>query len=377
MSIVNVLIVGGGITGLNAAAAIRRENPDIDVELVEINPEISDLGGVGLSVLGNALVALDKIGVAEKCIASGMPSNTQIIRNVAGDVITHVDSSILGGDAWPAAVGISRSAFHSILSEAALDSGVSIRCGVTVESLGQQQDAVAVSFTDGSTGSYDIVLGADGLFSATRNMIFPSADGPISTGQGIWRAFAPRPEGIDNTQLFVGGPQGLVGVCPISESGCYVYCLHSADPDERRDPDRFAVEMRDKLAGYGGIIPGLVEQITDNTQVNYRPLQGIFLPGDWYEGRVLLMGDASHIGPPNLAQGAAMGIEDGAVLSEELARGGSVREIFDRFMARRHSRCQFVFDVSCQIARAEAEHDANFDVMATMKSANLRLSQPC
>lgn len=376
MSIQNLLIVGGGISGLNAAAAIRTENPDIHVDLVEINPQIADLGGVGLSVLGNALIALDKIGAAEVCVSRGVPANQQTIRNVAGEVLTSVDSSILGGERWPAAVGIGRSTFHGILAERAKALGTAIRCGLTVQTLVATASGVDVTFTDGSRANYDLVIGADGLFSATRQMIFPEAEGPIATGQGIWRAFAKRPEGVNTTQLFVGGPQGLVGVCPISEDGCYVYCLHGAGPNERRDPNKFAVEMREKLNGYGGMIPALAEQITDNALVNYRPLQGIFLPGDWYSGRVLLIGDASHIGPPNLAQGAAMGIEDGAVLAEELAQGGTHQTIFQRFMQRRKERARFVFDVSCQIAKAEAEHDKSFNMLATMSHANKFLSQP-
>lgn len=375
-AIKNILIIGGGISGLTAATAIRQRLPEVAVELVEINPEITDMGGVGLSVLGNALKALATLGLAQQCVAAGMPSIELMMRTPAGDVAAELKLPALGEPDWPNQVGISRAVFHRILLDAAVAAGTHIRCGLTVTDIDQDKAGSRVQFTDGSAASYDLVVAADGLYSATRSKFFPQAPQPFSLGLGIWRAYAVRPADVRTTQLYLGGAQGLVGICPISENDCYIYCMHEATPGQRRDPATFASQLREKLTDYDcPRIKTIVEHMTDPTLVNYRPLEGIFMESDWYQGRVLLIGDASHIGPPNLAQGAAMGIEDGVVLADELQQGGSVVEVLARFMARRYARAKVVFDTSYQIARAEGEQDKRFDVAAAMARANEVIAQ--
>ena len=93
-----------------------------------------------------------------------------------------------------------------------------------------------VEFTDGRSGDYDFIVAADGIYSKTWAQLFAEVTGPQQTGLAIWRALAPRPEGITTTQLHFGGPQGLVGICPINDENCYVYCMHEARAGERRDP---------------------------------------------------------------------------------------------------------------------------------------------
>jgi 2-polyprenyl-6-methoxyphenol hydroxylase-like FAD-dependent oxidoreductase len=155
-----------------------------------------------------------------------------------------------------------------------------------------------------------------------------------------------------------------------------VYCLHGAEVGERRNPATFHLQLREKLEGYGGLIPALAAQMTDPSLVSYRPLEALLKPNPWYLGRVLLMGDAAHSNTPNLAQGAGMGIEDAAVLADELAKHHTLDEVLRRFMARRFERAKMVVEVSGQIARAEAEHTPNFDIKAVMTAASEKLAQP-
>jgi 2-polyprenyl-6-methoxyphenol hydroxylase-like FAD-dependent oxidoreductase len=370
----SVLIIGGGISGLTAAAYLGRQG--VKVDLIEIRSRIEDQGGIGLSIMGNATKALDTIGVARKCVDAGMPADTYTIRRPDGAVVATPDWPALGKPKWPAQIGISRAVFHSFLADAARAASANIRCSMSVVAIAQTADAVNVRFTTGNTGNYDLVIGADGIRSATRAMVFPTPLEPKAVGLGIWRAHARRPEGITTTQLHLGGPQGLVGICPISQDDCYVYCLHGAEVGERRDPSTFHWQLREKLEGYGGLIPDLSAQITNPSTVSYRPLETLLKPDPWYLGRVLLIGDAAHSNTPNLAQGAGMGIEDAAVLADELTNDLVLDEVLRRFMARRFERVRLVVEVSGQIARAEAEHTPDFDIKAVMTAAGQQLAQP-
>jgi len=71
-----------------------------------------------------------------------------------------------------------------------------------------------------------------------------------------------------------------------------------------------------------------------------------------------------------------MGIEDAAVLADELTNDLALDEVLRRFMARRFERVRLVVEVSGQIARAEAEHTPDFDIKAVMTAAGQQLAQP-
>lgn len=374
MSIQKALIIGGGISGLTAGAALAGRG--VQVDLVELKSQLGDEGGIGLSIMGNATKALATLGAAHACVAAGMPADVFTVRAPSGEIVGIPPWPPLGKPEWPAQIGISRAAFHRILSDAATQAGVRVHCSLTTRSITQDDRHASVVFTDGSAGEYDLIVAADGLYSKTRARLFPEVTGPRQTGLAIWRALAPRPDGITTTQLHFNGTQGLVGICPINDAHCYVYCMHEATPGERRDPATLHEQLRDKIQSYGGLIPGLAAQINAPTHVSYRPIEWMLVPAPWYRGRVVLIGDAAHANPPNIAQGAAMGIEDAVVLAEEVSRPGSLDEAMARFMARRWERVKLVVEASYNVAKNQVEHTPGFDAAAEIRRASMVLAQP-
>lgn len=374
MSARKILVIGGGISGLTASMAFTRKGFDVDI--VEIKDRLGDEGGIGLSIMGNASKALATLGVAQACVDAGMPADNFTVRAPGGDVVATPPWPPLGKPDWPAQIGISRTDFHHILAEGARAAGAYIRCGLTASSIEQDDATVHVTFADGSSSIYDLVIAADGVYSKTRATLFPDFAGPEGTGQAIWRALARRPADITTTQLHFGGPQGLVGICPINEDHCYLYCIHEGLPGERKDPATLHLQLREKLEGYGGVIPALAAQFDDPATISYRPLERMLLPRPWYSGRVILIGDAAHANPPNVAQGAAMGIEDALVLAEEMSRNCDAHEALERFMTRRWKRVSLVVDVSCRIASAQVEKTPGFDAAAEINRASAELAKP-
>jgi 2-polyprenyl-6-methoxyphenol hydroxylase-like FAD-dependent oxidoreductase len=305
-----------------------------------------------------------------------MAADEFTVRAPSGEVVAVPPWPPLGKPEWPAQIGISRADFHRILIDAAVAVGVKVHCGNTTRSIEQGQDRTCVEFTDGRSGDYDLVVAADGIYSKTRAQLFAEVTGPQQTGLAIWRALAPRPKGITTTQLHFGGPQGLVGICPINKAHCYVYCMHEARPGERRDPSTLHEQLREKIEGYGGLIPDLAAQINDPLHVSYRPIEWMLIPAPWHRGRVVLIGDAAHANPPNVAQGAAMGIEDAVVLAEEISAPGLLKDAMSRFMARRWDRVKLVVEVSCSVAKNQVEHTPGFDAAAEIRRASTALAKP-
>src|SRR3954454_1159587 len=132
------------------------------------------------------------------------------------------DGTLLGEDdyppvvpGWPPMNGIPRPILHEILQNAVLGSGANVKVGEIVTSLVQREDGVDVTFSDGTSGSYDLLVGADGLYSHTREVLFGDAVRPRYTGQACFRYNLPRIDGLDRIEVYVGGINGTAGFVPL------------------------------------------------------------------------------------------------------------------------------------------------------------------
>ena len=345
------LVVGAGIGGLTAGVALARQG--IAVDIVEVQPALS-VYGVGIIQPNNTLRALARIGLADACVEAGAPYPGWRIFDAHGNHLMDAPGTNDADPRYPANNGITRPKLHEILRSAAIDAGVVIRLGLTIEDLTDGDDGVAVIFTDGSAGLYDIVIGCDGLHSKMRGRIFPDAAEPAFTGQGVWRYNMPRPADMEWGVLYFG-PDSKVGLVPMSDTLMYMLIVTHEPGNPRIDGPGLADMMRDRLEAYTGPVAELGRLITDPAGVVYRPMDVHLLANPWHKGRVLLIGDAAHGTTPHLAQGAAMAIEDAVLLGELLGGNRPLPHVFDEFMRRRFDRAKFVIDSSVQIGKWEME----------------------
>ena len=196
-----VLIVGGGIGGLSSAIALTARG--IEVEIVEQNPKW-DVYGVGIIQPGNAMRALHQLGLLDQALASGFAMDGDRFFLANGTQLTDSDFPRIVGPEFPGLNGITRPRLHEILTGAVKGSGAKVTLGQRVASLAQDEHGVDVELTDGSAGRYDLVIGADGVFSQIRTMVFPEAPKPRYTGQAVWRYNLPRPAEVDKLTMFAG-----------------------------------------------------------------------------------------------------------------------------------------------------------------------------
>ncbi|WLD69777.1 MULTISPECIES: FAD-dependent oxidoreductase [Pseudomonas] len=352
-----VLIVGGGIGGLCAAIALRRQA--IEVDLVELKTQWT-VYGVGIIQQSNVVREMAKLGVLDGYLDAAYAFEDVTINTTAGEQLARIPGQRLAGPEYPANVGISRLALHQVLSETTIALGASIRLGLSVQSLEQVDEGVDVLLTDGSRDCYDLVVGADGLYSRIRGLLFGEQYRPRFTGQSVWRYNFPRAAGIDHLATFQG-PAGNAGLVPLGRDQMYLFVTSHEPANPRMDAATLATQMRQRLNGFTGLIGELREQILDSDQVVYKPLEVVFVSEPWYRGRVVLIGDAVHATTPHLGQGAGMAIEDAVVLGEELVADGSVEQQLERFMARRYERCKFISESSVLAGDKEMTYDSGFD----------------
>lgn len=349
-----VLVIGGGIGGLVAAKALRQQG--IAVDLIEREPRWT-VYGVGIIQPNNFLAALDRVGLAQACLADGGAFDNWRIHDCNGAVLADPPGQSGAAPHLPANNGITRPRLHEVLTSAAQDSGAEIRLGTTATAINDRGDSVAVDFSDGTNGTYDLVLGYDGAFSDTRRLLLGEGSLPVFNGQGVWRYNFPRPAEVDTGMMFFG-PDTKVGLVPLAPDLMYMFVV-SAEKDNRwYDGPTLAEEMRGRIAAYGGLVARLREQIIDPAGVVYRPMINLLVDSPWHRGRVLLLGDAAHVTTPHLGQGAAMAVEDAVLISELLGQDRTLVSVLAEFMARRFDRVKHVVDASTQLAAWEmAEWD--------------------
>jgi 2-polyprenyl-6-methoxyphenol hydroxylase-like FAD-dependent oxidoreductase len=344
-----VLVIGGGASGSAVTILLRRAG--LAVDLIEAKPDWNATTGSGITLQGNALRVLRELGVWEEVSASGFPFGSLGVTTPDGTVLHVAEDIRTGGDDLPATLGMQRPRLQQILIDAVRVSGASVRLGTTAEALEQDADGVSVRFSDGTEARYALVIAADGLNSATRAAI-GITERPEPTGMAIWRAPAPRPEGVVRTDLAYGGPAYIAGYCPTSETTLYAYVVEACRDRACLDPVTHADEMRRLAEHYGGVWPEITKHITDPAKVNYTWFQRLLVEGSWHRGRVVLVGDAAHCCPPTLAQGAALSLEDASVLAELLASGRDWDDdLFRAYYERRIPRVRTVVEASVQLGQ--------------------------
>ena len=343
----NILIIGGGIGGLTTAIALGQY--DHTLTIIEKDPEWS-VYGVGIIQQSNVIRAMEKLGLLEDYLDAGFGYDGIEVYIPSGERVAQIPSPKLV-EGKPANVGIGRPALHKVLGDRAKAAGADIRLGVVADAIEDSGDQVSVTFSDGKQEQFDLVIAADGVYSSTRKRLFKDAPEPKYTGQAVWRYNFVRPDDVTCLHVYEGRT-GL-GLVPLSDDLMYMY-MTTAEPDNTRYPvEGLAALMREKVPKTSPRIAALAEQITDDEGVVYRPLEGMFVDGNWYCGRVVLLGDAVHATTPHLGQGAGMAIEDAIVLAEEIDRAEGPTEAFSAYQDRRYDRCKYIVEASLEICRGQ------------------------
>ncbi|MBL8277352.1 MAG: FAD-dependent oxidoreductase [Pelomonas sp.] len=368
-----ILIIGGGFSGM--AAAIQCAAQGLEVDLVEIDPGWRSYGA-GISIGGATLRALRTLGVLPRFLEVGSAHDGAQVFAPHGQLIAELPTPRVAGPDVPGGGAIMRPVLAALLADAVRASGARVRLGCSFTHIEPSGDGVDVAFTDGTQGRYDLVVGADGLYSAVRKAVFPDAPAPRYSGQGVWRAVLPRPEEVKNTMMWVG-PKVKTGVNPVSRTEMYLFVTEDRPVNERVAPERFVPALKALLEPFSApLMQRARDALGPDSLIIYRPLEGLLVPQPWYRGRVVLIGDTVHATTPHLASGACIGIEDGIVLAEELGRATTVDGALQAFQQRRWERCRMVVQNSARLGEIEATGGDKAEHARIMRESMIALAQP-
>jgi 2-polyprenyl-6-methoxyphenol hydroxylase-like FAD-dependent oxidoreductase len=334
-----VLVIGGGVGGLTAAATLARRG--VEVILIERRAAFA-VPGVGLGQPANALRVYESLGVLEEILQTGFSYDRMHIFDPGRQLIAE-HKFLLGDGVIPAFCALSRLELHKILLEAAERAGVEVRLGVTVSEISEEKDRVAVRFSTGQSDSFDLLAGFDGIRSTTRLHLVGTAFVPRPSGYCAWRVQVPRPDYVRGME-FLQGIGSKTGAMPLNNHLMYLFHIRPEAADASFAQQDYADLFKERLAPYGSYVADVSASLDASSDIVYSPIESLLLPWPWFRGRVVIGGDAAHTFPPHLTQGAAMAAEDAYVLAREVLEGGSpVEARLMRYSRKRYARCAFVY----------------------------------
>lgn len=343
----HVLIVGGGIGGLALALFLKKAG--ISCSIYEAYTYKASAGG-GFNIAPNGMNVLDVLGLAQPVIDAGTVSQEHCMRNGKGKLIGHMPNGTPGKYGRPG-VSISRAAVYDILLADIKAKGLEVKYEKRLCNIKQDEWGVTAFFADGTHVSGDILIGADGVHSATRNLLFPQGPQPAYVGLKNYGGFTPLsavPELSEreiNSLNYTFGNKGFFGYCAIDKGMAMWWSNLPAEKaftkEELQDTtvDGVKAAMMAVYKDYHSPVATLIANTESVVKVNVADIAS--LP-HWYNQRVLLIGDAAHAVSPNAGQGASMALEDAMYLAMLLrdAGGNAYTAAFHKFETDRKPRVE-------------------------------------
>lgn len=340
-----VLIIGGGIGG--PALALFLQRAGFDVEIYEARKEPEAYAGLFLNLASNGMRVLKALGLEREVAAEGFPCPRMLMWNGKGKLLGEVPNGLPGDvkQGVPSVI-IRRSALQQILTEEAKRRGIPFHYDRRLTSLRRNSDGtVDALFADGSVATGDLVVGSDGIHSSVRELMDPGAPEPVYIGQvscggfSYSRLLKPTP----GTQHFIFGKRAFFGYL-VKESGEIYWFANLDYPGAPRRSELEAIpssEWEKRLCDLFKRDQTFISEIIRATrgEIGCYPIYEMPPLETWYDGAVVLIGDAAHATSPSAGQGASMALED-ALLLAKAVRDLPLSEALPFYERMRKSRAE-------------------------------------
>ena len=303
------VVIGGGIGGLTAAAALHQGGWDVTV--LERAPSLEPVGAA-ISLAPNSLRALDVIGLGDEIRDLAAWQGDGGLRTPSGRWLSHADADAVAARFGGPLVLLHRATLITSLAAQLPPHAIRTGSAATVADPGDCDRPARVSTPDGELEA-DLVVAADGVRSAVRRALFPEHPGTVYSGFTTWRVVIPVP-GVEFASHESWGRGRIWGSHPLKDGRVYAYAA-ALTPAGERAPDDEKAELLRRYGDWHDPIPAILAAARAEDVLRHdvhhiaEPLPA------YHRGRVALVGDAAHAMPPTLGQGGNQAIEDAVVLA--------------------------------------------------------------
>ena len=316
----DILIVGGGLAGLALAGYLARQGREPTV--VEQADEWR-ASGYGIGLWEDGLAVLDELGCLETARRHAADPDRFEIRATGGELLAQTavpaDQTLL--------LAIYRADLHAALRETVPTDW--IRMGTEPTDVEERADGVTVTFEDGTTGEFDLVVGADGVHSTVREQGFADWQ-KRELDTYVWSLWAPQDVDVGSDMVSVWGPGSEGFVARVGDQVGFNLAARLETPPA--SPGR--EELRAQAETIDWRLPAILDSTDD--EPFFDRVRDVSC-ASWHTDRVVLVGDAAHAVHPISGMGASLALQDARVLAQELATAapGGVSDALAQFEARR------------------------------------------
>ncbi len=307
-----VLVIGAGIGGLSAAIALARRG--FKVSVFERSETLREIGA-GITLWPNGVHAMDQLGVLDAMMAVSKPFRRSNVASHDGQVWMELPVQELDERCGYPTVFLSREDLHRVLLDAARSyDGVTVTTEKDLFSIEQQPAGVRAEFVDDSVRVGSALIGADGVHSTTRQLLFGARDLEFQ-GRTSFRGIGTGVHLVEDAPDFIEyhGPHGRFAVYRIPEGTAWYANILRKVPEANRSLKM----LTERFAGWPDIVGAVLEASNPHRLHTVEISDLSPLPG-WTVGRATLLGDAAHPMTPDLGQGASQALEDAVALAEAL-----------------------------------------------------------
>jgi 2-polyprenyl-6-methoxyphenol hydroxylase-like FAD-dependent oxidoreductase len=323
-----VLISGGGIAGLTLAYWLHHSG--ISSVVIERADAIRR-DGYAIDFLGTGYDVASRMGLIDRLVARQIPYEAVVFVNKDGKQIAGIDARLIRH----VTDGKYLAVMHSTLEEAlyeALEGAIEVRFGCWFTKIVQGSDAVEVTFNDGTSESFDLLIGADGVHSATRTLLFgPEEQFSRYLGCSIACYQLTDRYSIGRVYKCYNEPGRQVLAYGTNTEGILlVLFLYQAATPEHLPREQRLAHLRKVFAGMGWLTQEFLSDASQEASVFMDAVIQIHMP-TWHQGRVALVGDAC--GCPTLlsGQGASLAMGGAYLLACALSQSADYQEAFRRY----------------------------------------------
>ena len=343
------VIIGCGIAGPSLAIALKHVG--IDSEIFEASKSTPDFGI--MSFTSNAISALKALDVFENFQTNSTPG-TYFYKHSGKILKTPNFFQELKKHNLNDGITIFRSHLIQVLKDKTISNGIQINFGKKLVDIKEEPDKIIANFADGTNAEGDFLIGCDGPFSKTRNIILPNSPSPTYTGNiwtGVDLGIYTKFDLVPNAFHMTFGKKAYSGTLTFPDRHTVWWTnVPCSEKNLHKFNDMSAEEWTVKLIElHKDDHPRMVDSIRAGNNKHVRiPLYDIpFLP-TWHKSKVCLIGDAAHATSPYVGQGAAMSMEDAVIMAMCLRDIPDMDDAFTKFEKLRKRRTEKIVKTSQQ-----------------------------